>query len=469
MVLKLVKEKRFELIQEINSLRREIESSLQPLDRLDVRKPVTFLSIGGGELGDLTITAAKKYFGGITGGIRTVAFDRYLGFPAQDIADAYECFNLMDGKKLRENIKKYIPDPTVPHAIYLEVEMINTLETYKLGMDEGYRIISTPYSPLVCMDRHATKLMFDELNIERVDWIYASNEEEVRRAAKDLNLPVIVKPVMTSSGHGTSIVRTKEELERAYSYAVSYARGIGDEVIVEKYLPELKESGTEITQIVVRHFDEHERIVDSFLPPIEHKRPGSTYHESWLPATISKAAKAKCREQAKRIADFLGGLGVYAVEQFVIGDKVLSSEVANRPHDTGLITRWMLNMDEGGLHFISSIGLNVTPNHVDFSRKNVFGVAHVVLAPENIEGEVEVLSWEPRKINSFQISKNIIGDFWYFGKPKAYPGRRMGLAVAFDEDLERARKNAELLAHFAEKCIVYRGDKVGKGSGDSRK
>ncbi|MGC8578263.1 MAG: ATP-grasp domain-containing protein [Thermoproteota archaeon] len=457
MVFRLSREERFKLIQEVNLLRKEVEDRLTPLGHLDAKKPVTFLSIGGGELGDLTITTAKRNFGGILGGIKTVAFDRYFGFPAQDMADAYECFNLMDGKKLRESIKKYIPDPTEPHAIYLEVEMIDTLETYKLGMDEGYRIISTPYSPLVCMDRHATKLMLDRLNLERVDWIYASNEEEVRKAARDLNLPVIVKPVMTSSGHGTSIVKTKEELEHAYSHAVAHARGAGDEVIVERYLPELKENGTEITQIVVRHFNEHGKIVDSFLPPIEHRRPGATYHESWLPATISEVAKAKCREDAKKIADFLGGLGVYAVEQFVMGNKVLSNEVANRPHDTGLITRWMLNMDEGGLHLISSLGLNVTPNHVDFSRKNVFGVAHVVLAPENIEGEVEVLSWEPRKINSFQISNGIAGDFWYFGKPKAYAGRRMGLAVAFDESLENARRNAELLAHFAEKCIVYGG------------
>ncbi|MEM3366202.1 MAG: ATP-grasp domain-containing protein [Candidatus Methanomethyliaceae archaeon] len=455
MVKKLTEEERIELLNNIKSYRREFESKLSPLDGLKRDKPVTFISVGGGELGDLAITAAKRQYGGLPGGIRTVAFDRYNGFPAQDSSDYYEVFDMKDGDALEKYIRKYVPNPEEPHAIYLEVEMIDTERTFRLGMEEGYRVMSTPYGPLVCMDRHATKMMFDILRLERADWAYAKSDEEVRRIGSEFGLPVIVKPVMTSSGHGTSIVKDEDGLRKAYAHAREHARGIGEEVIVEKFLPELKTTGTEITQIVVRHFDSDGRIMNSFLPPIEHRRPGATYHESWLPATISPLAAQRCREFAGKIADFLGGIGIYAVEQFVIGDRVYNNEVANRPHDTGLITRWMLNMDEGGLQLTSTIGLPVSRASMEFARQGIYGVAHVVLAPDSIEGEKKVLGIDLRRLHTFMTSRT---DFWYFGKPSAYAGRRMGLAVAFAEDLNSARKTAQDLAHFAEGCIQYGGE-----------
>ncbi|MGC8935848.1 MAG: ATP-grasp domain-containing protein [Candidatus Methanomethylicaceae archaeon] len=452
MVKKLSEREREELLKNIEGFRKEFEGRLAPLGGLRRERPITFISVGGGELGDLAVTAARRVYGGLPGGIRTVAFDRYNGFPAQDASDYYEVFDMKDGDMLEKYIRKYLPDPEEPHAIYLEVEMIDTERTFRLGMEDGYRVMSTPYGPLVCMDRHATKMMFDMLRLERLDWAYAKSDEEIHRIAAEFGLPVIVKPVMTSSGHGTSIVRDPEGLRRAYAHARRHARGIGEEVIVERFLPELKEEGTEITQIVVRHFNEKGKIVNSFLPPIEHRRPGATYHESWLPATISPLATEKCRECATRIADFLGGIGIYAVEQFVIGDKVYNNEVANRPHDTGLITRWMLNMDEGGLQLTSTLGLQVSQASMEISRRGVYGVAHVVLAPDFIEGERKVVGIDLSRINNFMKTGS---DFWYFGKPSAYAGRRMGLAVAFSEDLKTARREAERLAHFAEGCIEY--------------
>jgi phosphoribosylglycinamide formyltransferase 2 len=456
MPFKMDEEERNKLIDSVISHKREFEGILSPLESLNPDKPAVFISVGGGELGDLAITSAKRFYGGIPGGVKTVAFDRYQGFPAQDAADASEVFNMMDGELLEKYLKKYVPDPSVPHAIYLEVEKIDTYRAFRLGTEKGYRVMSTPFGPLVCMDRHATKIMFDRLKLKRVDWTYANDDRGVHKAAKDFGLPVIVKPVMTSSGHGTSIVKTKAELDASYAHAVEHARGIGDEVIVERYLPELKAMGTEITQIVVRHFDENGKIADSFLPPIEHKRPGAVYHESWLPASISGSAAEACKEGAQRIADFMGGLGVYAVEQFVIGDKVYNNEVANRPHDTGLVTRWMLNMDEGGIQLTSTIGLQLNPFSLEISRQGVYGVAHVVLAPPDIEGEIRVSGWDSSRLSALQ-TKGVRGDFWYFGKPTAYQGRRMGLAVAFQRDLELARRNAEIIAHYAEGCISYGG------------
>jgi len=303
-----------------------------------------------------------------------------------------------------------------------------------------------------------TKLIFDRLKLPRVEWAYAGSEEEVKRLAKDFNLPVIVKPVMTSSGHGTTIALTWSDVEKAYRYALEHARGKGSEVIVERFLPELKERGTEITQIVVRHFDEKGKIVTSMLPPVEHKRPGATYHESWLPATIPEQAVRQCQESARKIAEFIGGIGVFAVEQFVLDGKVYNNEVANRPHDTGMITRWMLNMDEGAIQLYASLGLPISSRDLDLSRRGVYGVAHVVLAPwRNSHLEVPVKGWAAFKVKSFMASRGYQGDFWYFGKPSAYPGRRMGLAVAFHESLEEARRIAEEIAHYAETQIFYGG------------
>lgn len=449
-------EEREKIIEEAAQFKKEYESILEPIDELNPKRPFVYISIGGGELGDLVLTAAKRELGGINGGIMTVAIDRYEGFPAQDVADYYEIVDMLNGDALEKCIKKYIPDPKEPHAIYLEIERIDTLRMFKLGKTEGYRIVSTPYAPLIGMDRLGTKLLFEKVGVPVVEWQYADSEEEVKRIAKDMGLPLIIKPIMTSSGHGTTIARTWKDVEKAYEYAVKHARGRGDIVVVERYLEELKEKGTEITQLVLRHFDENGNIVTSLLPPVEHKRPGATYHESWLPATISEEAVRKCQEYAKRVAEYLGGLGIYAVEQFVIGDEVYNSEFANRPHDTGMVTRWALEKDEGALHLLASVGLPLSNELMRLKVKEEYCVAHVVLAPQDLRREeVPVRGWNAGKVYAYIRKKGYKGDIWYFGKPTAYPSRRMGLAVAYHEDIEEARRRAEEIAHFAEKNIIY--------------
>jgi phosphoribosylglycinamide formyltransferase 2 len=447
-------------LEEAREFKERFEAQLSPLEELSPSKPFTYLSIGGGELGDLVISAAKRLLGGQKGGIRTVVFDRYDGCPAQDVADSFEGFDMMKGDLLEAQVRKYIPKPSEPHAIYLEIEKIDTRRMCQLGIKDGYRVMSTPYGPLICMDRYLTKLMFDELRIPRLEWAYAESQREIELIADEFGLPVIVKPIMTSSGHGTSIVRTQEDLKNAYRHALEHARGIGDRVIVEKFLEDLKTEGTEITQFVVRHFDEKGKIVTSVLPPVEHKRPGATYHESWMPATISIKASERCQESARKIAEFIGGLGLFAVEQFVLGDEVYNNEVANRPHDTGMVTRWTLNADEGTIQLLSTIGLQVTPFDISPSRSGIFGVAHVILAPDfggKGEGGAEraVLGWKAKDVKDFLAKKGYSGEVWYFGKPTAYPHRRMGLAVAFHEKLEEGRRQAEEIAHYAEGRIIY--------------
>ncbi len=450
-------ESRIRILDEASSFRREHEKKLEPIDKLDSRKPFVYISVGGGELGDLVLIAAKRILGGIGGGIKTIAIDRYEGFPAQDIADSYEIIDMLNGDLLEKAIRKYVRNPLEDkHAIYLEIERADTKRIFELGIKENYNIISTPYAPLIGMDRLSTKLLFEKVNIPMVDWSYADSEEELRRVARDMGLPLIIKPIMTSSGHGTTIATKWSEVEEAYQYAVKNARGKGDEVIVEKYLGDLKTKGVEIMQLVVRHFNENGKIVATYLPTIDHQRPSATYHESWLPSTLPEDIKHKSRIYAGKIAEYLGGLGVYAVEQFYINGKIYNSEFANRPHDTGMVTRWGLNMDEGALHLLASLGIPVNDHDVDLTVHNEYCVAHVILAPKNIQEGSRAFSWNPTAVYNFMRKKGYKGDIWYFGKPFAYPERRMGLAVAYHKNLIEARKIAEEIAHLAEKTVVYR-------------
>jgi len=305
------------------------------------------------------------------------------------------------------------------------------------------------------MDRLTTKMFFDKIGIPTVEWSFATSTEELKRAARDLGLPLIIKPIMTSSGHGATIAKTCDDVDKSYEHSLKHDRGRGDIVILEKFLTELKERGTEITQLVLRHFDENGKIVTTLLPPIEHKRPAATYHESWLPATIPSDAVEKCQEYARRVAEYISGLGIFAIEQFVIGNKVYNSEFANRPHDTGMVTRWALEKDEGALHLLASIALPLAEDVKELKIKGEYCVAHVVLAPEELPEEVHVKGWKASEVNAYIRRRKYRGMVWYFGKPTAYPGRRMGLAVAYHEDLESARRIAEDIAHFAEKNIIY--------------
>jgi len=443
------------ILEEATKYKLKFEKQLCPISELNPNKPITFISVGGGELGDLALTAAKRQLGGINGGVRTIAFDVYDGFPGQDAADYAKVFNMMDGDKLEENIRKFVPNPSEPHAIYLEVEKADTRRVCKMGVEEGYKVMSTPYGPLICMDRHLTKLMFDKLNVPRADWRYATSQQEIESIVEDFGLPIISKPVMTSSGHGTAIVKSKEKLAHVYEHSLKHARGKGYEVIVEKYLPQLNIQGTEITQLAIRHFDESGKIVTSVAPPVEHKRPGATYHESWLPSTISEKSKRTCQESVKKIAEYIGGLGVFALELFVIDDIVYNNEVANRPHDTGMITRWMLNMDEGAMMLFSTLGLQLTPFDLKMSRPG-YGVAHVILA-ENIpeDKNYHVKGLNLNRVRTYIKNNEYDGDLWYFGKPVAYSHRRMGLAVGFHNNILKARKIAEDIAHQTEKLIAF--------------
>ncbi len=431
---------------------RELDAGLEPLDLLRPDDPFVYVSVGGGELGDLVLTAAKRSLGGRGGGVLTAAIDRYPGFPAQDVADEHAVINMMDGDALEAAISGFVRDPRrTRHAIFLEVEAADVPRVFEMSR-RGYNVVSTPYSPLVGMDRLATKILISELGLPAVEWRYAGSAEELRSAAEELGLPVIVKPVMTSSGHGTSIVWDEGELGAAYEHALRHARGRGDEVIVERYLPELRERGLELTQIVVRAFDEDGRL-RTFTIAVGHRRPGAVYVESWFPSGAPPDLEAEGAEHARKLADALGGLGIYAVEQFVVDGRVYNSEFANRPHDTGMVTRWALTEDEGSLHLRSTMGLRVRPP-LPLDEGSVCA-ARVVLAPEDVAPGSPVVSWDPSAAQRVLAAMGVRGDVWFFGKPTAYPGRRMGLAAACAPRLDAARAAAAAAAAAAEGGIRY--------------
>lgn len=445
------------MVEEALSHAGDLEKRLGPLERLEPSRPLVFVSIGGGELGDLVLSTARTLLGGRWGGVRTVAVDRYEGFPAQDVADAYEIVDIGVAEEVVRAVKRHVKDPGEPHAIYVEIETADPSGLFEMGVREGYNVVSSPYAPVIGLDRLATKLLFEKLGLPMTRWEYANSREDLLRAAKRLGLPVIVKPIRSSSGHGMTIARSWGDVEKAYQHSIEHARGRGDEVIVEEFLEDLKREGVEATQIVARHFSESRKVVETPLPAVEHQRPGATYHESWMPSTLPRGVVERCREYAAAVARSLGGLGLYSVEQFVIGGRIYNSEFANRPHDTGMVTRWAMRRNEGELHMLSSIGIPLTPSDFELTARGLYAAAHVILAPEGVRPGARVAGWDLFSIRGFLRARGYVGDVWFFGKPAAYPGRRMGLAAAFHESLSAARRAAEEIAHFAEKMIFYEG------------
>ncbi len=457
-------EPRLAVLEEALEHARDLDGRLEPLGRLSASDPFIYVSVGGGELGDMVLTAARRSLGGRQGGVLTAAIDRYQGFPAQDSADVHAVIDMMDGDALERAISGMVGDPRRRHAIFLEVEAADVGRVFEMSR-RGYNVVSTPYAPLVGMDRLATKLLISKLGVPAVEWRYAGSEEELREAAEDLGFPVIVKPVMTSSGHGTSVVWDEGDLGRAYEHSIAHARGRGDEVIVERYLPELRTRGLELTQLVLRAFDEDGRLRTIALPAVGHTRPGAVYVESWMPSGVPRELEEEGAEQARRIADALGGLGLYAVEQFVIDGRVYTSEFANRPHDTGMVTRWALSEDEGSLHLRSTMGLLVEPPRL--LDPEGYCAARVVLAPEDVVPGSPVLSWNPSAARASLARDGVRGDAWFFGKPAAYPGRRMGLVAACSGSLEVARSAAARAAGAFEEGIAY-GPPAGEGRGQAQ-
>ena len=371
------------------------------------------LLLGSGELGKEVAIEAQRL------GVEVIAVDRYPNAPAMQTAHRSHVISMLDGAALRELVER-----ERPHLIVPEVEAIATATLVELER-EGWRVIPTARATQLTMDREGIRrLAAEELGLRTSPYRFASSESEFREAVAHIGFPAVVKPAMSSSGHGQSVVRTMSDADDAWQHALRNARGDGARVIVEGFVA----FDYEITLLTVRHAGG-----TSFCEPIGHLQIGGDYRESWQPQPMTDAALAEAQHIAEAVTGALGGAGLFGVELFVKGDEVYFSEVSPRPHDTGMVTLISQDLSEFALHVRAILGL---PVPVIAQRGPAASCALLVdgtSANVVYEGLAEALA-EPGT------------DLRLFGKPEVTTHRRMGVALATGPTIEEARAKARRAA-----------------------
>ena len=365
---------------------------------------------GSGELGKEVALELQRY------GVEVVALDRYENAPAMQVAHRSYVLSMLDGERLREIIEKEKPDYIIP-----EVEAIATPTLVELEK-EGYNVIPTANATLLTMNRKGIRrLAAEELGIATSPYCFAATREEFDEALKKVGIPCVVKPIMSSSGHGQSVVRSAEDADASWKIAQEGGRAGGGEVIVEGFV----KFDYEITLLTVRHAGG-----TSFLNPIGHHQVDGDYRESWQPQPMSEVAIEQAKDIAKKVTDALGGYGIFGVELFVCGDKVLFSEVSPRPHDTGMVTMISQDLSEFALHARAILGLPIP--HIEFYGPSASKAVVVEGDSDKVvfSGLEDVLS-----------EKNV--QIRLFGKPEVKGHRRMGVILARDNSVEEALAKAE--------------------------
>ncbi len=370
------------------------------------------LLLGSGELGKEFVISAKRM------GCLVVACDKYKGAPAMQVADYSRVFDMLNEKELRNTVEEIKPDYIVP-----EIEAIRTEELYKLEK-KGYHIVPSARATNLTMNRDSIRDRAIELGIKTAKFRYAESSSSLKSALRDLGLPCIVKPVMSSSGKGQTLVENHEDYVSAWDNATNGMRGDRAKVIVEEFI----NFQSEITLLTVRQ-KSYETI---FCPPIEHSQEEGDYYESWQPANISPSLIKKSQDISKIITDDLGGQGVFGVEFFICDNDVIFSELSPRPHDTGLVTLFTQNLSQFDLHLRAILGLPI-PN-IFLLRKGFSKVIKAGSAQEE-KYNYSILGLEKAlKLNNVDIR--------LFGKPLAWEGRRLGVILSSD------RENAEAAQRF---------------------
>ena len=367
--------------------------------------------LGSGELGKEFAISAKRL------GAHVIACDSYAGAPAMQVADAAEVFPMLDGARLREAVERHRPDHVVP-----EIEAIRTEELQALEA-EGWSIVPSARATAMTMNRDAIRsLAAEQLGLRTSRYRFAESFDEVREGAGHTGLPCVIKPVMSSSGKGQSLVQDPDQLERAWHYAVANMRGDRPRVIVEEFI----DFDYEITLLTVRT---RESVI--FCPPIGHRQERGDYQESWQPMPMSERALGQAQDMAARVVNDLGGFGIFGVEFFVSGDEAIFSELSPRPHDTGMVTLISQDLSEFDLHVRAVLGLPIPS--IDLRGPSA---SAVILADRDadrfaFEGleEALALGGPARPV-----------DLRLFGKPVTRPYRRMGVALARAGTVEEARE-----------------------------
>ena len=380
------------------------------------------LLLGSGELGrEIAIEAMRL-------GAEVIAVDRYANAPAMQVAHRAHVLAMTDRAALRALVQRESPDVIVP-----EIEQIATDELVRLEQ-EGWTVIPRAESTRATMDRERIRrLAAEKAKVLTSRFAFAESSAESASAAKDVGFPCVFKAMMSSSGHGMTVVRGPEEVAAAYAEASEHGRVRNARVMIEEFIP----FDYEVTMLTLRHYDPDGRIVTTVMAPVGHKRPGTLYHESWQPQEFPADVTRSLDATATAVTDQLGGVGIFGVECFVRGSSVYFSEVSPRPHDTGLVTLGSQWNSEFALHARAILGLPyVGP------EPTVPAAAHVILASSS--------GWSPSFGGLSRALAPLGVRVFLFGKPEAYPDRRLGVAVARAATTDEARRLAETAARTVE-------------------
>jgi phosphoribosylglycinamide formyltransferase 2 len=377
------------------------------------------LLLGSGELGKEFTIAAKR------AGLYVVACDRYDNAPAMQVADEREIFSMLDGDALTRVVEKHHPDIIVP-----EIEAIRTERLFDFEK-QGIQVVPSARAVNYTMNRRAIRdLAAKELGLRTAKYFYAKTFDEFKKAADAIGFPCVVKPLMSSSGHGQSYVHNDNELKEAFREAMEEGRGDVKEVIIEEFI----DFDSEFTLLTVTQ----KNGPTLFCPPVGHVQKGGDYRESWQPFTISDEALKQAQEMADKVTKALTGYGIWGVEFFLTKQgEVIFSELSPRPHDTGMVTLGhTTNLSEFELHLRAIMGWPIPAIHLEHC-----GCSAVILSP--------VESKEPLDYHLDEALREDRTRIRIFGKPEAHVGRRMGVTLCYGEvgdDLNALRDKCKRLA-----------------------
>lgn len=381
------------------------------------------LLLGSGELGKEFTIAAQRL------GMHVIACDAYPGAPAMQVADEFEVFHMLDGDALEAAVAKHRPDIIVP-----EIEAIRTEKLYACE-EQGIQVTPSARAVNFTMNRKAIRdLAAKELGLKTAKYFYATTYEELEAAAREIGFPCVVKPLMSSSGKGQSLVKTAEDLPHAWEYGLSGSRGDIKELIIEEFI----HFDSEITLLTVTQKDGP----TLFCPPIGHVQKGGDYRESFQPAPISPEHLAEAQRMAAAVTEALTGAGIWGVEFFLSHENgVYFSELSPRPHDTGMVTlAGTQNFNEFELHLRAAVGLPIP-----CIKQMRQGASAVILSP--------IASEEQPQYRGLERTCEEDADVRIFGKPTTRVNRRMGVVVCngpLDADLDDLRDKAKRLASYVE-------------------
>jgi phosphoribosylglycinamide formyltransferase 2 len=375
------------------------------------------LLLGSGELGKEFVIACQRY------GQYVIAVDSYPGAPAMQVADACEVINMLDGDALDRIVAKHQPDLIVP-----EIEAIRT-ERFYAYEEQGIQVVPSAKAANFTMNRKAIRdLAAKDLGVRTATYRYATSYEELVAGVDVCGIPCVVKPLMSSSGKGQSVIKSTADIQKAWEYAMEGSRGDLKEVIVEGFI----DFDYEITLLTVTQ----KNGPTLFCPPIGHRQERGDYQESWQPMPMKAEHLAEAQEMAAKVTAALGGAGIWGVEFFITKEGAYFSELSPRPHDTGMVTlAGTQNLSEFELHARAVLGLPIPKIE---AKQN--GASAVVLATETSDNTPEFVG-----VESAIMEENT--EVRIFGKPTTRPYRRMAVTLAFGEEsveelVEKAKKNA---------------------------